>query len=77
MAIIDKCHTFGHAHYVCLHGGSSMTGGGSKMKCKLQKHVYESISCNYLYKKKSHCYRLFPNCYTSLQINWYTITSNI
>ena len=41
MARIDNCHTFGHAQHVCLHGGSSMTKGGSKMKCKLQRHVYE------------------------------------
>ena len=34
-------HTFCHAQHVCLHGGVSMTGGGSKMKFKLQKHVYE------------------------------------
>ena len=34
-------YTFGHAQHVCLHGRSSLTGGGSKMKCKLQKNVYE------------------------------------
>ena len=34
-------HTFGHAHHACLHGGSSLTGGGTKMKCKLHKHVYK------------------------------------
>ena len=28
-----KGHTFGHVHHVCLHGGSSLTGGGLKMKC--------------------------------------------
>ena len=34
-------HTFCHAQHVCLHGGFSTTGGWSKMKFKLQKHVYE------------------------------------
>ena len=41
-------HTFCHAQHVCLHGGVSMTGGGSQMKFKLQKHVYE-----YFFKKNS------------------------
>ena len=25
----------------CLHGWSILTGGGSRMNCKLQKHVFE------------------------------------
>ena len=34
-------YTFSHAQHVCLHCRSSLTGGGLKMKCKLQKNVYE------------------------------------
>ena len=34
-------HTFCNAQHVYLHGGSLLTAGGSKMKCKLQKHVHE------------------------------------
>ena len=30
-------HTFGHAQHVCLHGRSSVTGGGLKIKCKITK----------------------------------------
>lgn len=31
----------GHTQHVCLYGGSSLTGGGSKMQYELQKHAYE------------------------------------
>ena len=59
-------HTFCHAQHVCLHGGVSMTGGGSKMKFKLQKHVYEFFLFLILSVDTKKCYKLFPNCYALL-----------
>ena len=44
-ALIYIGHTSCHAQCVYLDGGSSLTGGGSKIKCKLQK------ACMFMSKK--------------------------
>lgn len=35
-------HPSCHAQRVCIHGGSSLTGGKPKMKCKYYKSMYIS-----------------------------------